>query len=221
VTPDGQFFFQRPGFYYATISWTAVDAGLELLWWDMEYGGWPVMQKKMREVADELARKRDTKRKSALDTAVASISGHATTVSGGAMTKASIDALLKLARQNGFDISLIVVNNGTIMDMSDWTIISGVSMWELDEAKARELFSNLYVANYGGCTWLASKEVDSTLVYMSSGASNTGWEWHRSGDPRTYSEVDITQKVDRHAWEELMALHVDNPYALWKLTITS
>lgn len=218
TSPDGQFLFNRPGYTYATVEWQTVDAGMEISWRQMRMSGFNLLQTKMQEVAEEFARKFDAMRQNAMDVSCAATTGHFPTVST-TVTKASVDSILKLARQAGFDIGVAAANSGTLMDMSSWTIAAN-SMWQAGFIdKGPELFTNLWVSNYGGVNWFASKDVPSNYIYFSAGADKTGWEWTGQA-PITMSDVDVVHKVDQHVWEIDKAFRVENAYALYRLQIT-
>lgn len=216
VSPDGEFLFNRPGYTFTTISWQTFRVGLEISWRQQRTSGFPLLERKMREVAAEIARARDGVRQEAMDTALGSISGH---TSSGAFTKAAVDAILKDARQNGFDITIAAINSGTALAMGDWTV-SSTPLWQMaPEGVQEEMLTTLWFSRYGGVNWLASPFVPADKVYFSSGPEYTGWEWSSAANPSYVGGVDIRRRVDLHTWELDVAVHVENPYALYRHTI--
>ncbi|MGQ9458902.1 MAG: hypothetical protein ACUVS5_11555 [Anaerolineae bacterium] len=220
VSPSGEFYFNRPGYSYATIEWHTFRAGLEVTWRQLKFSGFSILERKMREVAEELARKRDALRKAALDAAVASISNHSVSVSGGVLTKAAVDSVLVDAMSNGYQLTIAAINSGRVVDMTGWTV-SNVPLWQmLPDDLSRDMFQNLWVSGYGGVNWLASPSVPYNTVYLSAGPAETGWEWQSSGGVTHASDVDIRKGADYHVWEQDVAVHVENPYAVYRIVIS-
>lgn len=220
-SPDGQVLYTRPGRQYTRPDFTGIRVGLELGWDDMAEAMWNVQARKMLEAAEELARKRDTLARDAFDAAVTSISGHTATVAS-TLTKASVDAAFKAQAAIGFPIKRIAINTGTLIDMTTWVTSAATSnaMWLLTDRAAEDIKNRLYISNYGGAAWFASWTVPSNYVYMSGDPDKVGYRQFKGGI-RAASDIDIDKGVDKHRWDQKLAMYVGNPYNLYRIQITA
>jgi len=213
---DGQVMFVRANYRWTRPSFTTFDYGIEVSWDDLRRAGWNYLERQMRYAAEGLARKRDVK---ALAVLVAAIpDGHADTVSGGSLTRASVKSLLKEAATIGFPMTQCLVNAGTVTDMAEWTFPTGQ---QAPDGAQDQLVQNLYLGSYGGCSFIANPHASTTVLYFSGPAVNTGYNQQR-GSFKTASDVDIRKKLDLHAVYDMdHAWYVGNGYNLRSLTITS
>jgi hypothetical protein len=221
TSPTGEAMFVRPGrTTYSTISLSMIDAGLEIGWDDMAMAGWNIFERKVSEVGQELARKRDELGKTVIDAAVAAVAGHVITVTGGKMTKAGVDSVIKAASSAGWNLTTVVVHPTTFMDMTDWVWSSATHLWE-NPVKDAELLTTLRVANYGGLNWVPKLYCPTDRLYFSCGPEVTGGYRWTAGGLRTATDMDIKKKTDRHIWDQKLGHSLLNPYAIWALDITA
>lgn len=213
---DGQIMFVRANYRWTRPEFTTFDVGIEVNWTDLKKAGWNYLERQMRYATENLARKRDVKAVAVLDAAIPA--GHADTVSGGSLTRASVKALLKEAHQIGFPMTQCLVNSGTVTDMAEWTLPTGQ---QVPEAEERTLLQNLYLATYGGCKFYVNPHASTSKLYFSGPSANTGWKQER-GSLQNVSDVDIVKKRDLHAiLDKDHAWYVGNGYNLRTLTITA
>jgi hypothetical protein len=212
---DGQVMFVRANYRWTRPSFTTYDIGVEVQWDDLRKSGWNHLERQMRYATENLARKRDV---AALAVLVAAIpAGHADTVAGGSLTRASVKGVLKEAQTIGFPMTQCLVNAGTVTDMAEWTFPTGQVVDPGDEG----LMTNLYLGTYGGCRFTTNPHASTTVLYFSGPPVNTGYHQQR-GAMKTASDVDIRKKIDLHAIYDMdHAWYVGNGYNLRSLTITA
>lgn len=218
TSPTGAPLYTRPGRSYTDVGYEFYDVGLQMGFYDAKLFGWPVMEKKIKEKGEEMARKRDTIRKAALDTAVEALSGHTATVAT-TMTKASIDAILKLAAAAGYTITNVRINPSRIMDMTSWAWPSD-SMWRnLGADKAEQVFRQGFVTGYGGARWQTGLQVPVNYIYLFAEPSKIGWEWSFVDHPKTWTQRDINTKSDYYLYIDACGVYcIAN--GVWRLQIT-
>lgn len=207
--------FVRPSFY-------EIKSKLQVHWNTLKTAGWNILARAMEHTADDLARKRDAKRKTILDAAIASVAGHAVTVTGGVWTKSALDNILKTAAFLGFPITQGTINPGRFMDMTNWTNGSLSALpffWSPPEAGA-QVYKTLTHEGYGNVRWRISHSHPSDVIYLGGEASDIGYTQHRGG-PETASSMDIDLAIDSHVTRENHGDYVGNPYNLWKITIAA
>ncbi|MFA5937414.1 MAG: hypothetical protein WC822_06090 [Candidatus Paceibacterota bacterium] len=210
--------FSRPGRKFDTVSVDAYDAGVEVGWYDQPLAGWNVLSQKIKEAGEELSRKRDYIRKTAIDTAVAAQTGHTSTVAT-EMTKASVDAIIKAAALVGFPITNVRINPGTMMDMTGWTWPSN-SMWNrLGPERAEQVIKQGFVTAYGGAEWMAKRSVPTDYVYFFSAPELTGFEFPITNTPGPKTAISLANKSDQYLYEEWLGVYV-KAHAMWRLQIT-
>jgi hypothetical protein len=218
TSAQGQVMFTRPGYAWTRPSVYRYDAGLEMNWDTMRKAGWNILARAMQRTTGELARKVDAAALTVLDTAISGVS-HATSVSGGGLTKASVDSVIKQAADIGYPVMVAVVNPGTLADMTGW--MGGVFTSGLNEAAISQMLTTLYVANYGGIRWYTNPHQSTTKVYLGGPPEQTGYE-QQKGSAEAYSDIDITNKLDKHVMlTPEIGHYVGNAYRLWSITITA
>jgi hypothetical protein len=212
---DGEVMFVRARYRWTRPEFTTFDVGVEVHWDDLRRSGWNHVERQMRYATENLARKRDVKAKAVIDAAIPA--GHANTIAGGALTRASVKGVLKEANTIGFPMTQCLVNTGTVTDMAEWTFPTG----QVIDPGDHGLLTNLFMGQYGGCSFYGNPHASTTVLYFSGPAVNTGWAQKR-GPFRTASDVDIRKKVDLHAiYDQDHAWYVGNAYNLRTLTITA
>lgn len=217
ASPDGGIEYVRPYREYTTLSWRMIRAGLEIPW-DADSWGWDMIGKKMMEVAEEFARKRDGVRRPLLDAAAISQAGHIPTVAT-SLSKASVDSIIQSAATAGFPVTLVAINTGTMMDMSGWTLpansmISGA----VPERVGNDILTRLFTPGYGNVMWIANHTVPSDYLYFGAPPAQVGWRLE--GPTRSASDVDIDNDLDRHNWRQQVAAYVGGSHRIWRLQIT-
>jgi len=214
---DGGIEYVRPYRKYTTVDWRMIRAGLHIPW-DADRWGWDMISRKMLEVAEEFARKRDNLRRPLLDAAAISQAGHIPTVAT-VMTKASIDAVIKSSATAGFPVKMVAVNSGTVMDMTGWTLpansmLSGIMPPKL----GMDAWTRLFSPGYGDITWIVNHTIPSNYLYFSGPPGEVGYQF--MGGTRSASDVDIDHDLDRHNWRQEVSAHVEGAHRVWRLQIT-
>lgn len=221
TSPTGEASFIRPGrTTYVVPSLSMIDTALEIGWDDMAMSGWNILQRKIEECGFELARKRDDLGKTVLDAACDTIAGHNITVTGGKMTKAAVDSVIRASALSGWKIDRVVLNPRTFMDMTDWTWSSSQHLWQFIEGKEGELLNNLSVSNYGGMTWNTRLYCPTNKVYFAGSPDISGAYRWTAGGIRTASDIDIKKRTDLHVWDQKLGHTWLNSYNVRCLTIT-
>lgn len=194
--PDSEVMFVRPGTGWTRPSLQQYSSGVEMPWSVMEYSGWNQLGRLMDRASDEIARLIDNQMQAVIDTAVDGLPGQGSVVSGGVMTKAAVDAVIKAAAASGFPLQTAVINSGTLTDMSAW---SGGPFYNagLPTEVAKSILQTLSWGPYGGVNWYSSPFVPTNFVYFAGPPASTGYEIHR-GEARTASDVDIRKRIDLH-----------------------
>lgn len=214
VTPGVQL-WTRPSFY-------EIKAGLRIHWNLLKTAGWPILARRLEEVADDLARRRDAKRKAFLDAGVAAVTGHAVSVSGGKFTKASLDSFIVAAAQIGFPITQGAINPARLMDMTGWTngSTSALPYFWAPQETSNQVYRNLWAEGYANIRWFASISVPMDQIYLSGDPAEIGYDQDH-GAGTSASDVDIEEGVDLHMIREEHAHYIGNNYNVWKITITA
>jgi hypothetical protein len=213
---DGAVLFTRAGYSWTRPEFTTWDTGIEVSWRMLKKAGWNFLSRQMQYATWALARKRDAAAKSVLDAAIPT--AYKYTVSGGKLTKTSLDTVLKAKASIGFPVRRVLINSGTIMDMATFTWPTGLY---LPDAEARELIKNLYIGNYGGADFYINPFVPTDYVYFGGLPAEIGYH-QTMGAVSAASDVDITNKLDKHAIYDCdHAWYVGNTWTLATLQITA
>lgn len=197
-------------------TFTMLSTGLEVPWAVLKTAGWAVLSRRMEESADALARKIDTKAKTAL---VAALLAGQTVSSSGSLLKSAVDYVIKYSTLNGFPVVQAAINPARMMDMTGWTNGSTSALpyiWGPD--KGEELFRNLFAQGYGNINWFLSHSVPYDEVWMSGAPAEVGYH-QTHGAPQSASQVDVMRMVDQHITYQDDAWFVGNVYNLWKIEI--
>ena len=212
---DGAVHFVRSGFSWTRPDFTTYDTGIEVPWAMLKKAGWNFLARQMRRATEDLARKRDALSKGVLDAAI--LASHGYNVAGGALTKASVDAVLGDQASIGFPVQRVTVNPGTLMDMATFTW--GGTGFFIPPEEARQLLRTLHIMNYGGAEWYTNPFHPTNVLYFGGAPDQIGWHQTR-GEVTNASDVDIRNKVDLHAvLDQEHAYYIGNAYTLSKLTI--
>lgn len=216
-SPDGGIMYTRPWRKYTTMEWRQIRCGMEFEW-NIADWGWDVVSAKLLEVAEELARRRDELRQPLLNAAAQSQAGHVPTVAT-TMTKAAIDSIIKTSTTNGFPVTQVAVNSGTLMDMSGWTLpANSMIAGSVPTEVGGSILTKLYNPGYGSLAWIANHTIPSNYLYFSGPANKVGWFW--SQGVRNVSEQDIDRDVDKHTWRQEVGAHVEGSHWVWRLEVT-
>jgi hypothetical protein len=214
---DGGALFVRVG----GINWTRPtfqtwDYGIEVPWDANRFVGWNFLARQMARTAEALARKRDAVAQYALDVAIVAAS-HLSTVSGGVMTKASVDAVVKAQLQVGFPVAKALINPGVHTDQATW--LPSTTLAQYPQNVGAEILTNLFVSNYAGIEWYSNVYASSSFVYFGGLPNMIGWHQYK-GTMKTMSDVDIVNKRDLHlVMDADHAWYVGNSLSLRRLTI--
>ena len=213
ITPGVQQ-YTRPNFF-------EIKTGVQVRWSTVRTAGWPILQRLMERTADDAARRLDVKGRAILDAAIASVSGHRTSVSGGKLTKAGLDTVIKAAAQIGFPVTRAAINPARLMDMTDWQnggTANYLPMFSGPDSTKEDVFRNLRVNFYGGITFIESISVPINSIYLSGDPASVGYHQDHGG-AQTASDVDIDDGVDKHVSREDHAFYIGNACALRELFI--
>lgn len=215
TSPDQAVLYTRPGYSFSRPSFKSFDTGIEINWDTMSKAGWNVLARAMKYAAMALARKRDELLRGVLVAGI--LASHEYNVAGGTITKASIDQILIAQATSGFPVTQALINPGIMMGMGAFTW--GNTSFFLPPEVANELLRTLLFMNYGGVAWYTNPLAPTTEVIFSGAGTTLGWHLVR-GSMKTASDVDITQKVDRHAmYDAEHGAVLLNPYPLARLRI--
>lgn len=206
----------RAGFTWTRPSFVTYDTSMEVPWNLMRKAGWNILARQMRYATYDLARKRD---ELAVNVWVAALTAsHVVTVSGGALTKASIDTVIKSAADIGVPVMRALINPGTLADMVDFTFPAGVN---LPDARVEQLLTTLHVANYGGIAWYTNPHFPTNRVRFGGPPAQIGWHQMR-GAVRNSSQTEVRNKLDLYLIEDVEnAFYVGNSNSLWEVRITA
>lgn len=217
TSTEGGPLYVRPTRKYATVDYKTFDVGIEIGWKDVKAAGWPIIEQLMKEKGEELARKRDSIRMTAIDAAVEATSGHTSSVST-TMSKASVDAIFEDAATAGFQITRVRLNTGRAMNMTGWTWDAN-GMWQLGFDRGEEIIRNGYISNYGGATWEAFVSHPASYVYFYGEPIYVGYEWNFAGYPEERSDTDVKAGYDYYRYDDALGAYALG-HAVWRLQIT-
>lgn len=194
--PDSQVNVVRPGFGWTRPDFAEYSTGIEMPWSVVEKSGWNILGRMMQRASEEIARKIDVQAQATLDAAIDAQAGQGSVVSGGLMTKAGVDAIIKASQALGFPMQRAAINSGVVTDMSAW---SGGPFYNaaLPPDATRQILQTLYLGTYGGVEWFASPFVPTNFVYFGGPPNMIGYEQIR-GEGKTASDVDIRKRFDYH-----------------------
>lgn len=194
--PDSEVMFVRPGLGWTRPTLHEYSTGIEMPWSVMEYSGWNQLGRMMDRATEAIARLIDNQIQGVIDAAIDALPGQGSVVSGGLMTKAGIDAVIKAAAGSGFPLQTIILNSGTLTDMGAW---SGGPFFNagLPPETAMSILKTLYWGSYGGVNWYSSPFVPANFIYFAGPPASTGYEITR-GTGKTASDVDIRKRIDIH-----------------------
>jgi hypothetical protein len=215
-TLDGTIMYTRAGYSFTRPDFRTWDAGVEVSWASLKKAGWNYLARQMNYVAWELARKRDQAAKAVLTASIPSSAQY--TVTGGKLTKTSLDTVLKAKAQIGYPVRRVLINSGTIMDMASFTWPTGLY---LPDQEARDIIKNLYIGNYGGADFFINAFAPTDYVYFGGTPDQIGYHQVK-GAMSAASDVDISKKVDLHAFYDAEhSWYVGNTWSLASLQITA
>jgi hypothetical protein len=213
---DSAVLYTRAGYSFTRPTFQTWDTGIEVQWDSLKKAGWNFLARQMRKASEALARKRDAVARQALITSITAQSGHDYTVAT-TMSKASVDTILTDAARIGFPVTRAVINPARLMDMATFTYPTG---FLLPSERANEILTTLMITKYGGVDWFANPHVPVNEILFGGPAEVIGWHQTR-GALSQASDVDITNKVDKHAmYDAEHGWYVGNGLTLRRLTIT-
>lgn len=214
---DGQILYVRSGFSWTRPDFTTFDTGIEVQWNALKKSGWNHVARQMKRATEDLARKRDELARGALIAAIPAANEHI--VTGGSLTQASINTVLKAQQQLGFPVAQVLINPARLMDMVGFNW--GGTNFRLPESVGLQLMRTLYVTDYGGAKWFTSPFVSMSEVLFSGTPDQIGWHQTR-GSVTVSADVDITRGVDKHAIRDKEhAYFVGNANTLARLRISA
>ena len=204
----------RPGFSWTRPSFVFYDTAIEMPWATARYAGWNVLARSMKRATEDLARKRDQLAGNVWDAAV--LPSHVVTVTGGALTKAGIDTVIKNAMDTGFPVKRAIVNPGTLAEMSGFTWPNNLSADRVDKLLTKFMFTD-----YGGVVWELNPFFSTTEVRFYGDPSEVGWH-QTQGSVKNASQVDVINKRDVYLIEDAgHAYYVGSDATLWQILITA
>lgn len=194
TTDDAAVLYTRAGLSFARPSFVRFDTGIEVNWYDLERAGWDYLSRQMKYAAWELARKRDGLARGVLQAGL--LASRIYNITGGLLTKASVDAVLKTQAAAGFPVRTALINPATMMDMATfaWTANSGFFQ---PSEMALDMVRTLTISNYGGLNWQSNVNLPTNEVWLGGAPSEIGYHITR-GSVKRASDVDITNKRDIH-----------------------
>ena len=206
----------RSGYYWTRPSFVTYDTAIEVPWAMARKAGWNFLARQMRRATEALARKRDEKAKAVWEAAL--LPAHVVTVSGGALTRAGMNTVIKGAADIGFPVTRALVNPGTLADFADFTWPTGVN---LPNSRVEQLVTTLNLGNYGGVEWNVNPHFETNRVKFSGAPNQVGWRQVRGG-VRNSSDTDLLNKRDLYLIEDAeYAWYVGNDITLWEIRITA
>ena len=168
---NGEVQFVSSGYSWTRPGFVTYDTGIEVKWEALKKAGWNFLSRQMSRATEDLARKRDVLAKAALDAAI--LASHGYNVTGGALTKAAVDAVIRDQASIGFPVQRVLVNPGTLMDMATFTW--GGTGYFIPPEEARELLRTLHIMNYGGAEWYSNPFVPTDVLYFGGAPNQIGW----------------------------------------------
>jgi hypothetical protein len=215
VQQDGEIMYTRSGFSFTRPDFLTFQTGIEVGWKAAKRAGWNYLARQMRRANEALQRKHDEMARGALLAAVPA--SHIYTVTGGSLTKTSVDQILKDQAAIGFPVRQVLCNPATLMAMGNFTW--GGTGYFIPPEEARQLLRTLHIMDYGGAQWMSNPFVLTTELWFGGTANQIGWHQIR-GSVNVTSDVNITKGVDNHAIRDAEhAYYVGNSYTLAKLLI--
>jgi len=219
TAPGGRIEYVTPGVQrYVRPTFSEISGGLFIHWSTLEYAKWNVLQRRLEEIADAMAKKKDDLVKPVLDAAIASV-GH-TVTSSGSWTKASIDTVYAQAAGIGFPITHVAINPQRRADMANWTngSTSALPVFFSPEDARQEVYRQLWYTGYLNLRYFESKDVPLNTIYLAGDPPETGYVQDH-GAIKSVSDMKVEDRGDLHLFWMDVAAYVANPYNLWAIQI--
>lgn len=224
VSSDGQAMPVRLGWVYTDMTFFRIEAAFEIHVDDLARATWPILQDKIQRVGEELARKRDQKRRTALLAAANAIVGHRPTITGGSLGKTGVDAIFKTIARVGFKLDKVKVNSADVLDMRTW---SGSNTFAETEGIAGDLIRRGYLGEYGGANWQTAigcpgyvAGTQNGEVYFLAASNQIGYERYK-GSLRSLSDTNARRKINGYYYDQSLGIIVANNYGVWIAAITA
>jgi hypothetical protein len=212
---DGQILYTRSGYSWTRPDFTTFDTGIEVAWGALKKAGWNFVARQMKRATEELARKRDGLARGALIAAIPA--SHEHNVTGGALTQAIVNTVLKAQAALGYPVVQVLINPSTLMDMAAFAW-NGTN-FRLPPEEARQLLRTLYLMDYGGAKWFTNHNFPTNEVLLAGTPDQIGWHQTR-GSVTVSADVNITRGVDLHAIRDKEhAYYVGNANSLARIRI--
>lgn len=236
-SPDGRIRRTRTGLINVRPSFSTIRSGFEIGWDDLATATWNIVGNKIARTGEEMARKRDALAYTQLQAAANAV-GHVVNTTGGLLTRASTDTILKNAKAIGFPIKKVIGNGATFQDMRAASFFTWDSnkfpLAMADSGIANEILKTGYIGNYGDAEWIETNGLSSGTLGTSGLALTSGQAvlWYigeapqvgfnvQRGAVRQMSDVNIDTMTNRHMFDESRFFYVANSYAVWQQIITS
>ncbi|MBI5305511.1 MAG: hypothetical protein HY868_25505 [Chloroflexi bacterium] len=223
TSPEARPYAITPGTQLWVVpSFFEVKGMLRMPWRLLKTAAWPILQRRLEEVSDDMSRKRDNGAKAAMDLAIATTTGHTFSSTGGKLNKSAVDAAVTAAMAVNFPITQMALNPARLTDMAGWTngSMTAIPFFWGPDSKKEEVYSKLYADGYAGLRYVLSHNIPVDEVFLSGEPSEVGYH-QMYGQAESASDVNIEDGVDLHVVREDHSYYVGNPYNLWKINITA
>jgi hypothetical protein len=217
--PGGRVEYVTPGVQrYTRPTFVEISGAVLIHWSTLEFAKWNVLQRRLEEVADAMAQKKDEIARPVLETAASSVS-HNTTASS-SWTKASMDYVIAQSAAIGFPVTHVAINPARVTDMASWTngTTSALPVFFSPESAREEVYKQLWFSGYGNLRYFLSKDVPTNMIYLAGDPPETGYT-QSHGAIRSVSDMKVEDRADVHLFWEDFACYVGNPYNVWTIKI--
>lgn len=222
TSPEARAYAITPGSQLWVIpSFFEVKGMLRMPWRLLQTAAWPILQRRLEEVSDDMARKRDTAARAAL-LATVTASGQSVNSTGSKLNKVAVDTVIANAIAIGFPMMQMAINPARLTDMAGWTNGSTTALpffWGPD-SKREEIYNKLYADGYAGLRYVLSYNIPANEVWFSGDPVELGYH-QMYGPAQSASDVNIEDGVDLHVVREDHSFYVGNMYNVWKIAITA
>jgi hypothetical protein len=218
MSPDGNPRMVRPArTTYQGVEPIRYETGLEFDLDQVRNAGWPIVEAKVKESGEELARDEDTAAYAVMTAAVAVLGGDYEATVSTSLTRLSFKGVVQTAIDQAFPVNFCVINTGTAMDMAEWTVPAN-SAYQLPTDMGREVvMGNGYLTTVNNIKIYVHTDAPSSEIWFGH-MEKQDFELFWMEDRAT--ETHPVQRSTQMVWWEDVNHYIQSNYRLRKLTIT-
>ncbi|APU89203.1 hypothetical protein Rctr71_093 [Virus Rctr71] len=204
---------------YLNVTPELFETGLQIQLDQVAQAGWDIVSAKIIEAGEEMARKKDTKARTAMVAAVTALGGNYD-VDSATFSYASFQSIVKNSVL-GFPVTVAAMNTKRAFDMTDWTLPAN-SMWMVTQETGERV-----LLNQRPTEGMTLQVLDTQIRLRNFVPYNEIWFGHAEGQDWEIEygtwqaqDDDVMSQSRQYAWRENLVHLVRSNYRLRRLEIT-